>query len=358
MIVISAKKNLASKLSKAAPFSRIKKTLNGKSNKENWGFGGIVDDNGNFIKSSHVNSAAGAGYVPEEPVRQSSDTVIYLGMFHSTWGHVITDNIRRMWFLNSDDFKNYFKNCPLIYLVCTKKKKFDLKSYPNFRRLLELLEVDVDRFQLIEQPTRFKKVILPDESFFIDKARRFSSEYCECIDRVRYFAMKNYASTSSKKIYYFHGARQIGEERIAEYFKSKGYMIVLPEKLTLDEQLNILINCNSFASTLGSCAHNSVFLRNGTETIFIPRAPFYFLTYQNALNQVNMINANYVDSTLSIFGSGHDFNCYIVSKQLQRFFGEKVNLYEADDFKIFLQYVKNAVAKGLAINLKQKSIMR
>lgn len=277
---------------------------------------------------------------PPESMKQSSETVIYLGMFHNTWGHVITDNIRRLWFLKSEIFKSEFKNCPLVYLLCTKREVFTLESYKNFRRLLEILEVDIDKLQLITEPTQFDKIILPDESFYLDRYRKFTNEYREAIEQVRNFALKNRTPTSTKKIYYFHGARQFGEERLAEYFKSKGYEIIRPEKLTLEEQLNLLINAESFAATLGSISHNSIFLRDDTEAIFIPRAVNEILGYQMTIDRVHPINAFYVDSTLSLFGNFYGPICYIVSKQLKQFFGDKFDGYEEEDFKIFLQYVK------------------
>lgn len=82
-----------------------------------WGFGGIVDNHNEFIKSSFVNSNAGDAYTPTEDVQHSKETVIYLGLFFPVWGHVITDNIRRMWFLKSDVFNRYFKDCQLVYVL-------------------------------------------------------------------------------------------------------------------------------------------------------------------------------------------------------------------------------------------------
>ena len=225
----------------------------------------------------------------------------------------------------------------------------------GFRRLLEILEVDVDRLQLIEQPTRFDKIILPDESYGLSLSSNypsfFTNDYRETIDRIRDFAMKNRTPTSSKKLYYFYGRYQFGEERFAEYFKSKGYEIIQPENLTLDEQLNWLINCESFASTLGSCSHNSIFLRDGTEANFLTRAVNYFTACQRILDQVHDLKVNYFDSNLSIFASGVPrANCFIISPQLKRFFGDKWNGYEEEDFKIFLQYVKDSMNKGLVVS--------
>lgn len=231
---------------------------------------------------------------------------------------------------------------------------YDLERQQNFRRLLEILDVDVDRLQPITHPTQFENIILPDESIFHDDGQiKFTAEYRETIDRVRDFALKNQTPTSAKKVYYFHGTTQFGEERIAEYFRSKGYAIFSPEKLTLDEQLNLLINAESFASTLGSCSHNSIFLRDNTEVIFIPRAANRFTVYQSTLNQIYPLNLNYVDSTMSVFNELHDMFCYIISRQLKEFFGDEFTGYTDDDFKIFLTYTRHAMSRGRKVNPKE-----
>ena len=223
-----------------------------------------------------------------------------------------------------------------------------LHQQKNFRRLLEVLDVDVDKLQPVTQPTQFENVILPDESFFsANKGIFFTGEYRDTIDRIRDFALKN-QTPSAKKVYYFYGRWQIGEERLAEYFRSKGYEIISPENLTFDEQLNLLINAESFASTLGSCSHNSIFLRDGTEVIMIPRTANRFTGYQQTLDKVHELNSNYVDSTLSIFAPDyHGPYCYVISRKLKEFFGDNFDGYADDDLKIFLTYVRACMSNGL-----------
>ena len=100
--------------------------VNGKST---WGFGGITDKRGEFIKSSFVHSGVGSAYTPSEDVKHSPATVIYLGLFYPVWGHVITDNIRRLWFLKSEVFKEYFSNCPLVYVDWGGMNLFNRKIF-------------------------------------------------------------------------------------------------------------------------------------------------------------------------------------------------------------------------------------
>lgn len=288
---------------------------------------------------------------PPHSIIRSSETVVYLGMFVSTWGHVIIDNIRRLWFLKSDAFSE-FKDCPIVYVPWTGEP---LERQKNFRRLLEILDVDVDNLRPITQPTRFDKIILPDESIFVRDGggRKFTAEYRETIDRLRNFAFLNRTPTPFKKIYFFYGRKQIGEERLAKYFYSKGYAIFMPEALTFDDQLNLLINCEHFATTVGSISHNSVFLRDNTEAILIPRHAESLNPFQPALNQVHPLRAFYVDSSFSIVSVHHDFNCFIISEQLKRFFGDKFDGYTEDDFKIFMKYMTTAAAMGRTVNQKE-----
>ena len=323
--------------------------------KKHFGLGGIVDGNGKYIKGSSLHYGVGGAYTPpQESIQRKSETVIYLGMFYRIWGHDLTDNIRRVWFLQSETFKHDFKDCPLVYIPY-EDGRLTVERQLNLKRLLEILGVDVDALQPITQPTRFDKIILPDGAFLSPhwSLKGFFAEYRETIDRVRDFALKHRVPTSAKKIYFFYGRKnQMGEERLADYFKSKGYAIVRPENLSLDEQLNILINCESFASTLGSCSHNSVFLREGTEVIIIPRSTNYpaGYTYQATLDKMNNVNEIYIDSSLSIYETLFGPYCFIISEQLKKFFGDKFDGYADDDFKIFSEYAKASVKHGFKVN--------
>ena len=312
-------------------------------------FGGVVDGDGRFIKSSVGRFGADDRYTSNKQINYVPATVIYLGLFYPIWGHFITEGLRYFWFLSSEIFKRRFKDCPLVYVPY--EGKWRLERMKNFRRLAELAGVDISNLVPLERPVRFANVILPDESFFMtETGRYFTAEYRATIECLKSFALKNRTPTASRKVYYFYGRHQVGEERLAEYFKSKGYTIVQPEKLTTDEQLNLLINAESFASTLGSCAHNSVFLRNGTETIFIPRAANRLTDYQQVIDQVAGLNANYIDSSLSIFETVNDAYCLIISPQLKKFFGDAFDGYAEDDFKIFLTYIKTYAGKGFNLN--------
>ena len=108
-----------------------------------------------------------------------------------------------------------------------------------------------------------------------------------------------------------------------------------------------MINCESFASPLGSSSINAFFLRDGVETIIIPRdTKILFDGYQMIANQINSLNANYIDSNLSVFNTPYYNYRYVISEQLKRFFGDKWTGYEEEDFKIFLSSAQNITIYG------------
>ncbi len=203
----------------------------------------------------------------------------------------------------------------------------------------------MDKIQIIDKPAKFSKIILPDES--IPRAF-FTKEYVETIEQIRNYAKKNFTKLPQKNFFFHHDdERQIGVERLAKYFDSKGYAVIKPENFSFYDQLNILANCERFASTVGSCSHNSIFLKDHAEVLFIPRCTAIINRLQNILNHMHDKNIFYVDSTLSVFkvNTKGPF-CYLISPQLKKFFGDSER-WEKEDFEILTQHVNWARAKGL-----------
>ena len=242
-------------------------------------------------------------------------------------GHFITDDMRLLWFLRSKEYRENFADCPIVYIPV---HGFELKG--NWLRMLEILGINLSLMTPITELTKYDKIILPDECFFMsleDGIRYFTSEYIEIIDAARVFTLANTEPAHAKKIYFSHAKFKnisitFAEERLEEYFASKEYEIIYPEKLSLDEQLNALVHCDSFASTIGSCSHNMIFCRDNTEIILIPRAN-YFTGYQLAVDQVHPQNIHYIDSSFSIFAGNSPWGgpfLYFISSNLRKYFND------------------------------------
>jgi hypothetical protein len=131
-----------------------------------------------------------------------------------------------------------------------------------------------------------------------------------------------------------------------------GYSIISPEKLSFIEQLKILSNCSEFASTVGSCSHNILFLNSAAHAYLIPRADFC-PDYQRAIDSVFDGEITYVDCNLSIARRRSQdcvgpFYLYI-STNLMRLFGELQKQdynYWKYNFKNFQGYVMDGVKQN------------
>ena len=183
--------------------------------------------------------------------------------------------------------------------------------------------------------------------------RLYTIEYYETIERVRHYAQKNFTPLPNKKFYFLHDRNQFGEGYLANYLYSKGYEIIYPIEYPFEEQLNILANCESFASNVGSIAHNTLFVKDGTECLFIPRTCNGVLNeYQNLINQLRNLKVSYVDSSLSILRKdGNGPYCYIVSENLRKHFNDDVSeKFSFEDFIQFVMYAEKAKSEGLSVN--------
>lgn len=308
--------------------------------------GGVIDENEIYINNSYLHKCDDGKYdfSPEE-VSFSDETVIYAGMFVGVWGHCITDCIRRMWFLKSAEFSEKFSNCKIVYISYP-----DFKFGESFKTLLKIIGIDWRNLVHVQKITRFANVIMPDESFFTtDDGIKFTAEYKNEIDTIRNFARTNFKKLPFDKVYFtyshFTRYKQIGERKLEQFFKKQGYKIIAPEKYSFEEQLNILQNCRSLASTIGSCSHNGIFMNDGAQLILIPRAN-YLTGYQQALDEVTDLKITYVSSDLSILADqrhpwGGQF-FYYVSENLMKLFNftprneKKFWKKNLCDFKLYL----------------------
>ena len=270
------------------------------------------------------------------------ETVVFVGIFIRGWGHFITDSMRLLWFLRTQEYAERFSECKLVYFP-----GFKFKLQGNYRKMFEILGIDCSRLIPVTELTRYDAVVIPDESFFTPNngVRFFTQEYIETINLVRDYALANAKPVKSTKVYYSHRKvarnRSVGEDKLEKYFASKGYAVVYPEELSFDEQLNLLANCESFASTIGSCSYNMIFLRDNTEVILIPRHNYLSgASYQSAMEQVHALNITHIDSTFSIFAftQGGPF-LYFISSNLRKYFHDEdtESIVNASDFWKYLR---------------------
>lgn len=311
--------------------------------------GGLIKQDGSYIDGSGLHRGLGCSYrFNKKKVKNCDETIVYMGMWPNIWGHVFTDNIRRLWVLNDTRFMEKFGKLKFVYI-----SYMDQTPGNNALELLRIIGADSVRIERVNEITRYKTVIYPDECFYreADGNRYFTKEYVDMIDILRNYGINNFVDTGVRKVYFSHrgysNIRAIGEYRLEGFFKRLGFKVISPENYSFEQQLSILLSCTHYASTVGSVSHNLIFLRDNTNVYLIPRADF-ISEYQFALDQVHPLNIKYVDSTLSMYvhpdhpHRGPFF--YIISDNILKCFGKKMkrrNNYRGFTIYRYLGYLMN-----------------
>lgn len=262
--------------------------------------GGVITDSKVYVENSGVREDLGCPYdFDEKQVKKSNQRVIYIGMFLPVWGHCITDCLKKLWYLQTEECKQLLKEGVQIVYINTMEK-----LPPSFIEILQALGIEESLLYEIQSITQFKEIIVPENSLFQTKEELvyYTKEFKDTIERIKN-NMEVLSDFHYEKVYFsrYHirGNRDYGEKRIEDVFRYLGYKIVYPETLTFQEQYSIVSQCRYFASTEGSTSHNSMFCKEGANVTIIRKAA-YLNAYQFMINQLNNLDVTYVDSHLSI----------------------------------------------------------
>lgn len=111
-----------------------------------FGLGGVVDENGDAVALSAIETRVGAGY-PFENSTYRDEKVVYCGYLINHWGHFLAESVSRLWFAleSKEEVDKY-----VFYLQENEQR--EIKG--NFREFLELIGIwDKTEFINTQLPT-------------------------------------------------------------------------------------------------------------------------------------------------------------------------------------------------------------
>ena len=280
--------------------------------------GGVMDSNDSYVANSGWREGKDCcGYcVTSDHIVRRTGTALYIGYFHYVWGHVITDNLKKVWALCSEDIIRDVDS--IVYIT------MDNRPLPGYvKELLNYAGVDFDKAEHITEPTMFDNVIVPDNSYLeVGVDRLATDEYIQTIRLIKDTVnvkisetpnllkpIENILANNPINVYFtrthLKGFRDIGEQRVERLIYKKGYIIIAPEEYSVLQQLYILMNCDELVTTEGSIAHNVVFCRPKTSVVILRKAN-YVNQHQLVINEVADIDVIYIDANCSCFAKGHE----------------------------------------------------
>ena len=225
-----------------------------------------------------------AGYIDED--------VVFIGCMSSVWGHAITDCLKHLWWLRTDEYKNRHQGKRLVYWG---EKPLE----GNFLELIRLADVEVSRLYHIDRPTRFKSVLVPDISFNYTEGWA-SQEYTDTIDLIISNCHPRRVDGVDKLFISEHESRRLwGVKSIEKVARSAGYRIYYPGEHSIREQISTFQSASTVLSFESSVGHNTVFCPPRTRIILL-RKEDYRNRYQPVINRLREFDATVVDASLSI----------------------------------------------------------
>lgn len=265
-------------------------------------YGGVVDQNGNYIPSSVCDGMCRhEGAYPYDSVQERNARVVYCGAFFTHWGHFLMDATKRLWyFLKNDTTVDKY--------IFTTFLQDDLLIEKNEIEFLQLLGV-WDKIEIINRPTRFQEVIIPEESHKYQQY--YSGWHKKMFDVVIAAALEGYHERyvqmeAAKRIFFsrshFIEAKRIsnkkgesGQKILDNFFEKNGYQILYPEELSLAEMIRILQASDECAMVEGTLAHNLMFAKEGMKAVILEKRIDYNL-YQVYVNEVKDLDVDYIDA--------------------------------------------------------------
>lgn len=269
-----------------------------------WAAGGVIDEKGDFVEESKNDYLFGGKYDYDTTrVKYIDEEVVFFGPFVKHWGHFICDQINRLWYVKNNPTKYKIAYCGWNW----GDEQSDIDN--NFLKLIELLGCKKSQLINIKQPTKFKKIIIPERAFI--GGQFYSKEFEEMIDIIVKNSLKENDS-SPERVYFsrtkFAAEKERGEEKIEKQFRKNGYSVVYPEQLSLTEQIAYFNKAKKVAMVSGSISHNLMFTRTNTVDAAIINKLILENKYQFVIDHLTKANISYVDCFVNLrsvcFGLG------------------------------------------------------
>ena len=259
--------------------------------------GCVIKADGNTIYDSECSEwKENAAFYDLTKAKHQSNRVVFLGFLLTVFGHSFTDNLRKLWFLKTDICKQLLKEG--VGLVYTTSWNDPLPQH--CLEFIRLAGIDFSKAQHITDLTQFDEVIIPDNCFRASGlGRMYCQAYTDLIDCIK----SNIPPThdSEEKIYFTRSSfsvssmNETGEKALERVFRKIGYSIIVPERLSIINQIQLVMNCRFFAATEGSVAHLSMFCKPGTNLVIINKAN-YLNFHQVLINEFADLNVTYIEA--------------------------------------------------------------
>ena len=262
--------------------------------------GGICDNSGTFVAGLNrkvgkptANLSCTVAYEIPNDLQHRHETVVIGGVLYGAFSHLITESLSRLWWF-ADNPETPYK---FIFL--------DSPAFGGFKHygILEAIGLPKDRFEIIRTPTRFDKIIVPEEAYHMLSGYRPGAE------KIYAFASSRIEAGPYKKVYLSRSMLKAdeltyNEQYFEDFYRKRGFEIIYPEQIPFSEQISIVAGANEIVASEGGLIYLSQFCRPNTRVTILRRAfePHFstFLAVQMKIRNCYLVDAyfNFLPATL------------------------------------------------------------
>jgi capsular polysaccharide biosynthesis protein len=145
---------------------------------------------------------------------------IFGGWFHEQFGHFLTEDIVRMWYLHLE------KNIDIYFFAMDKQ--YCRLTFKHIKEFQDVMGFNIDQIKIITEPTLFGEVIIPDRS--IDQLLCPNHLLKQFNQRLKWTPS---ITSDAKKIYFKRGdprwngeSMLPGEGLFEKYIETQGYTVI------------------------------------------------------------------------------------------------------------------------------------
>lgn len=298
-------------------------------------YGGVCDEEFNFIAGHQVFSPHDSYEDDPRHIRDSyeppvgrikymNETVLYGGSMLDHPGHLITEGFAdRVWWIA--------KHADSDLKIAVELFQWTDEYESLAMELFDAFGISNDRIILIKKPTKFKKIIIPDQSsfpVFFSFPYDFTAEFTQTFEYIK----SRLTPGKDKKLYLTKShtlkGNIIGEEFFIDFFRKKGFRIVVPEEYTIKEKAEMMYGADEIVTVDGTNEMFSIFCKPTVKVTILTRyfnfwnSPQQLVTESVGIKDFFMINAsgNFLRNTIDTirdFAWGISLLC--VTKEFKKY---------------------------------------
>ena len=286
-----------------------------------FGRGGVMDAEGHYVELSGIPERIGKGYDVSESVYRD-EKVVYCGYLVNHWGHFLVEAVTRLWYALEQD-----ETVDKYVFFLDEHQEREIKG--NYREFFQLLKI-WDKLEIINTPTTYREVIVPEISF--QCMTFFSPKYLEIFDTIAENITVDPAWKPVDKLFFTRSSFakgnnfDFGGDCLDNFFQRNGFFVLAPETITLSQMIFYIRGASEVATISGSVHHNMLFARNSQKLIIAER---FIINddHQVCINQMRQLDVTPFDANFHLYpvdtvgplmvGCNHILEQFIADRGLQ-----------------------------------------